>query len=41
MEYAKIRASMFDSQNYAFWSIRMKTFLKAQGFDVWGAIVDG
>jgi hypothetical protein len=35
MEYAKIGAPVFDGQNYGFWSIRMKTFLQAQGFDVW------
>jgi hypothetical protein len=41
MEYAKIGALVFDGQNYAFWSIRMKTFLRAQGFNVWRAVVDG
>jgi hypothetical protein len=32
---------MFDGQNYAFWSRRMKTFVQAQGFDVWKEVVDG
>ena len=31
---------MFDGHNYGFWSIRMKTFLQAQVFDVWKEVVD-
>jgi hypothetical protein len=31
----------FDGQKYAFWSIRMKTYIQAQGFQVWKSIVDG
>jgi hypothetical protein len=31
----------FDGQKYAFWSIRMKTFIQAHGFQVWQSIVDG
>jgi hypothetical protein len=31
----------FDGQKYAFWSIRMKTYIHAQGFQVWQSIVDG
>jgi hypothetical protein len=41
MEYAKIGAPRFDGHNYAFWNKRMKTFLQAQGFDVWKSVVDG
>jgi hypothetical protein len=41
MEYTKIGAPIFDGQNYAFWNKRMKTFLQAQGFDVWKSVVDG
>jgi hypothetical protein len=41
MEYTKIGAPRFDGQNYTFWNKRMKTFLQAQGFDVWKSIVDG
>jgi hypothetical protein len=41
MEYAKIGAPVFDGQNYTFWNKRMKTFLQAQGFDVWKSVVDG
>jgi hypothetical protein len=31
----------FDRHKYAFWSIRMKTCIQAQGFQVWKSIVDG
>jgi hypothetical protein len=31
----------FDGQKYYFWSIRMKTYIQAQGFQVWQSIVDG
>jgi hypothetical protein len=31
----------FDGHKYAFWSIRMKTYIHAQGFQVWQSIVDG
>jgi hypothetical protein len=31
----------FDGQKYDFWSIRMKAYIQAQGFDVWQSIVDG
>jgi hypothetical protein len=31
----------FDGQKYAFWSVRMKTYIHAQGFQVWKSIVDG
>ena len=31
----------FDGQKYVFWSIRMKTYIQAQGFQVWQSIVDG
>ena len=31
----------FDVQNYAFWSRGMKTYVQAQGFDVWKSVVDG
>jgi hypothetical protein len=41
MEYAKIEALVFDSQNFTFWNKRMKTFLQTEGFDVWKSVVDG
>jgi hypothetical protein len=31
----------FNGQKYAFWSIRMKTYIHAQGFEIWQSIVDG
>jgi hypothetical protein len=31
----------FDGQKYVFWSIRMKAYIQAQGFQVWQSIVDG
>jgi hypothetical protein len=31
----------FDGQNYAFWSIRMKTYIQARGFEISQSIVDG
>jgi hypothetical protein len=31
----------FDGKNYAFWRIRMKTYVQAQGFQVWKLVVDG
>ena len=30
-----------DGQKYVFWSIRMRTYIQAQGFQVWQSIVDG
>jgi hypothetical protein len=31
----------FDGHKYAFWSIRMRTYIQAQRFQVWQSIVDG
>ena len=31
----------FDGQKYAFWIRRMKTYVHAQGFEVWQSVVDG
>jgi hypothetical protein len=31
----------FDGQKYAFWSLRMKTYIHAHGFEIWQSIVDG
>jgi hypothetical protein len=33
------KALLFDRTNYAFWSIRMPTYLMALGFDSWKSIV--
>jgi hypothetical protein len=42
MEYAEIRVPQFDGQNvlsYELWRNMMKSFLGAQGYDVWYSIV--
>ena len=31
----------FDGHKYVFWGIRMKTYIQAQGFEIWQSIVDG
>jgi hypothetical protein len=31
----------FDGHKYAFWSIRIKTYIQTQGFEIWQLIVDG
>jgi hypothetical protein len=31
----------FYGQKYTFWSIRKKTYIQAQGFEIWQSIVDG
>jgi hypothetical protein len=41
MDYTKIGVPQFDNQNYDLWRIQMKTYVEAQGFDVWRAVVDG
>jgi hypothetical protein len=35
------RAPLFDGTNYASWSIRMKTYLKALGFGIWESVKTG
>jgi hypothetical protein len=35
------RNNMYKNGEYAFWSIRMKTYIQAQGFEIWQSIVDG
>lgn len=39
--FSSKRAPLFDRTNYAFWSIRMETYLSALGFDIWQSVVDG
>jgi hypothetical protein len=44
MEYTENGVPMFNGQNgleYEMWSIRTKTFLKAQGYDIWYSVVTG
>ena len=36
----KTRTPLFDGLNYAFWSIRMKVYLQAQGTNIWKMIVN-
>jgi hypothetical protein len=31
----------FNGKRYEFWSIRMKTYIQAHGFEIWQSIVDG
>jgi hypothetical protein len=31
----------FNGNKYAFWRIRMKTYMQAQGFEIWQSIVNG
>ena len=33
--------TQFNGQKHAFWSIRMKTYIETQGFEIWQSIVDG
>lgn len=35
------KAPLFDGTNYAFWSIRMESYLSSLGFDVWMSAVNG
>jgi hypothetical protein len=35
------KAPLFDGTNYAFWSIRMQTYLMDLGFDIWKSVVTG
>jgi hypothetical protein len=35
------RYPLFDGSNYAFWSIRMRTYLMALMFDIWSAFKNG
>ncbi|XP_059070585.1 uncharacterized protein LOC131860219 [Cryptomeria japonica] len=36
-----VRNPIFDGTNYAFWSIKVKAYLNALGYDVWQSMVDG
>ena len=35
------KTPIFDGMNYAYWSIKMETYLTAIGFDIWQSVVDG
>jgi hypothetical protein len=34
-------APLFNETNYEIWSIRMKEFMGAMGYDVWNSVVSG
>ncbi len=40
-EYRKHGFPLFDGQNYAFWSTRMKLFLQSQGLEVCEVVKNG
>jgi hypothetical protein len=35
------KAPLFDGSNYVFWSIKMKTYLMALGFNIWSVVENG
>ena len=37
----KNRIRQFDGRKYAFWRRSVKTYIQAQGFEIWKSIVDG
>ena len=37
----KYGSSLFDGSNYAFWSIRMRAYIEAQGIEIWKSIKNG
>ena len=39
-KHTKIGTPLFDGLNYAFWNVRMRVYLQAQGVDVWKMIVN-
>ena len=38
---SKFGTPLFDGSNYAFWSIRMRAFIEAQGIEIWQSIENG
>ena len=36
----KTGTPLFDGQNYAFWNIRLRVFLQAQGYEVWTTVLN-
>ena len=40
-KHSKNGTPMFDGTKYVFWSIRMRTFLEAQGVEIWKIIENG
>ncbi|KAH9308310.1 hypothetical protein KI387_036221, partial [Taxus chinensis] len=39
--FSSNKAPLFDGTNYAFWSVRMRTYLMALGFDIWQSVAVG
>jgi hypothetical protein len=39
--YSTDGVPLFNGSNFSHWSIRMRTFLQAHGFDIWKSILDG
>ena len=37
----KTGTPFLDGRNYAFWSIRMRAFIEAEGIEIWQSIVNG
>ena len=37
----KTGTPLFDGSNYAFWSIRMRAFIEAQGIEIWQSFENG
>ena len=37
----KAETLLFDGSNYAFWSIKMRAFIEAQGIEIWQSIKNG
>jgi ABC-type uncharacterized transport system fused permease/ATPase subunit len=38
-KHTKSRTPLFDGLNYAFWNVRMKVYLQAQGVEVWRVVI--
>ena len=38
---SKFGTPLFDGSNYAFWSIRIRAFIEAQGIEIWKSIENG
>jgi hypothetical protein len=39
--FSRNRDPLFDGSNYSFWSIKMRTYLMALGFDIWSVVNNG
>ena len=41
VKQSKFGTPLFDGSNYAFWSIRIRAFIEAQGIEIWKSIENG